>query len=55
MADSHTPAEPTSDLHVRGSYLPVREGHPRFNLVLLLVLILAFIVFALVEAQRLQF
>ena len=53
MADSHNPAaDPAGDL--RSSYVPVKEGHPRFNLVVLVVLVVAFIVFALIEAQRLQ-
>jgi hypothetical protein len=54
MADSHNPtAAPPGDLH--SSYVPVKEGHPRFNLAVLVILVVAFIVFALVEAQRLQF
>ena len=53
MADSHNPAaSPPSDL--RSSYVPVKEGHPRFNLAVLVILVVAFIVFALIEAQRLQ-
>lgn len=52
MADSHNPAAPPSDL--RSSYVPVKEGHPRFNLAVLVVILAAFIVFALIEAQRLQ-
>lgn len=54
MADTHTAAETPTEIHVRGSSVPVREGHPRFNLVILLILVLAFIVFALIQAQRLQ-
>ena len=55
MADTQVhPAEPV-DLHVRGSYIPVKEGHPRFNVAVVLVVVAAFIVLALVEAQRLQF
>ena len=53
MVENQTPVKPAVD--VRGSYVPVREGHPRFNLLMLGVLLLAFLVFALVEAQRLQF
>ena len=51
MADTQPPTKPTAD--VRGSYIPVREGHPRFNLLLLAILLLGFLVFALVQAQRL--
>ncbi|HEY8741366.1 MAG TPA: glycosyltransferase [Candidatus Dormibacteraeota bacterium] len=39
---------------VRGAYVPIKEGHPRFNLVILLVLLAVFVLFALIEAQRLQ-
>lgn len=54
MPDTDTGAKPTADLDVRRSYVPIREGHPRFNLALLLLLVLAFLVFALIQAQRLQ-
>jgi hypothetical protein len=54
MTESHEiTAEPPANL--RSSYVPVKEGHPRFNLAVLVVLVAAFLVFALIEAQRLQF
>lgn len=54
MANSPDPVTPNPGADLRSSYVPVKEGHPRFNLVILLVLVAAFIVFALIEAQRLQ-
>jgi len=54
MSDTETSAKANADLEVRPAYVPVREGHPRFNLLLLLLLVLAFLVFALIQAQRLQ-
>lgn len=39
---------------VRPVYVRVKEGHPRFNLLVLLVLVALFIAIALIEAQRLQ-
>ncbi len=54
MAESKDPA--TEHPHeVRPVYVPVRQGHPRFNLLVLLVLVGVFIAIALIEAQRLQF
>jgi hypothetical protein len=45
MADTH---------HVRESMIPVKEGHPRLNVAILLLLVVVFLAFALIEAQRLQ-
>ena len=55
VADNKVPKveHPTDEL--RTPYIRVKEGHPRFNLVVLLLLVAALIVFALIEAQRLQF
>ena len=55
MADDRVPKveHPTDELLT--PYIRVKEGHPRFNLVVLLLLVAALIVFALVQAQRLQF
>lgn len=55
MPDSPLPDRPPNEYHVRGSERPYKEGHPRFNVAVLLVLVVAFLVFALIEAQRLAF
>lgn len=55
MPDSPLIDHPTTDYHVRGSERPYKEGHPRFNVAVLLLLVVAFLVFALIEAQRLAF
>ncbi|MEA2683432.1 MAG: hypothetical protein QOK05_1760 [Chloroflexota bacterium] len=55
MTDSPPIDHPATDYHVRGSERPYKAGHPRFNVAVLLVLVLALLVFALIQAQRLAF
>jgi len=45
---------PDDEHQVHGSERKYKEGHPRFNVVILILLVVAFLVFALIEAQRLQ-
>ena len=47
-------AMPDDEHQVHGSERKYKEGHPRFNVVILILLVVAFLVFALIEAQRLQ-
>jgi hypothetical protein len=39
--------------HGRMGYIPVKVGHPRWNVLMVLVLIAVILAIALVEAQRL--
>ncbi len=55
MPDTPPVDHPDAGLQVRGTARKYREGHPRFNLVVLLALVLALLVFAMIEAQRLAF
>ncbi|MGI8609490.1 MAG: hypothetical protein ACR2MY_09735 [Candidatus Dormibacteria bacterium] len=53
MAEIQDPTvEPNAEPHP--AYIRVKEGHPRFNLLVVLVLVAMFIVIALIEAQRLS-
>jgi hypothetical protein len=54
MIESTPATPPLAPAPERSPLVPVKEGHPRFNLVVLLILVAAFLVFALVQAQRLQ-
>ncbi|GAC1333433.1 MAG: hypothetical protein NVSMB17_13860 [Candidatus Dormibacteria bacterium] len=55
MADVDGSADPAATPAPRSANIRVKQGHPRFNLLLLALLLLGFLVFALVEAQRLAF
>jgi hypothetical protein len=55
MPDNPPIDHPLTDMHVRGSERPYKEGHPRFNTAVVLVILAVLLAFALIEAQRLAF